>query len=249
MKNFKHNYYSEKLKEKLSNILKCDTSMNEIEDVFKLFFIESNEKMKSISPKYRTYFPTNKYNRGWKYGSIIGLINILSGGISLKRTIEWESSMIKTNEKNHVINDSSSAFIIDLNGDIYNMIDLTKMIEDRNGYDGVLSIKLINAGLLKQDNKGDFVWHGGNRNKWKMKYPYKQLKPVQINDDNFYQPFSREQIFSVILINKIFKENFPLINPIIGNTFFTKMLNSMSFIESLNKVDNDDFLASFPSFL
>ena len=248
MEEFKNNYYSDELKDGFNRSLGKNTTLVDIENFLGLLFNESNQRMKNISPKYKNFFPTTKYNKGWRYGSIVGLIHILSGGLSIKRAIEWESSFIKTNDNKDVINDISSAFIVDLNGDIYNMIDLRKVIEDRNGYDGVLSIKIINAGLLKISGS-DFVWHGSKKNRWMMKYPYENLKPVYISGENYYQPFSREQINSIIIIHKILRKIFPLINPIIGNTFFNKMLDSTLFIESLTRDDNSDYLSIFPSFL
>jgi len=248
MKNIEHNYYSDVLKSKFKEVLKGSDSIGITQEIFELLFTESVDRMKKIAHKYESYLPTNKYDYGWKYGTILGFVHVLSGGISLRRTIEWESSLIKRNYDNKIINDVSSAIIIDLNGDIYSNINLSKMMKDRNGYDGALSVKFINAGLLKKRDD-EFFWHGSSKSKWGMKYPYTQLQPVHISDDKYYQPFSREQIFSAILIHKVFEIASPQIKHVLGDTFFAKMLNPFGFVDGILEDDFNDYLLEFPTFL
>jgi len=249
IKGIEKNYYSDELKEMLSVIMDNKKDILYVERILEMLFDESIAKMKLISPSHKTFFPTNKYNKGWKYGQIVGLVHVLSGGISIRKTIEWESSFVIYDKKdNSIINNMSSAFIIDLNGDILSTIDLTKVIEDRNGYNGTLSIKYVNAGLLKKRGE-DFVWHGGSSNRWKMKYPYKSLTPVEIGNGDYYQPFSREQMFSTLLIHKLLNITFPDLIHVIGKTFFTRMLDVLAFSDVLNKKNSiDSYLSSFPSF-
>lgn len=240
-----NNYYSSELEHKINSVEDLnieDISFFYAETILSLLFKETDIRIKNIiSPNHRRFFPTTKVYKNWEAGMLFGSNHILSGGISLERSLLWNSSYNFHNKEGVISNKKSTSFIIDLNGDIYNLVDLTVVNRDKNPVTNTVGITYVNAGLLKEKG-GDFYWHSGAVNRWGLKYPYESnLVPVKIDsevDNLYYQPISKEQLRSSMLINRLLSSFFISgYKPFVGDSFFEKMVDIRAYLDYVYKND------------
>jgi len=239
------NYYSDELKDKIMNIESLnieEISFFDAESILSLLFKETDLKIKEVVlPEHRRFFPTTKIHKNWEGSSLFGSNHLLSGGVTLQRSLLWNSSYNFHNKEGSISNKRSTSFIIDLNGDIYNLVDLTKVNRDKNPITNTVGITYVNTGLLKKKDN-DFYWHSGSVNRWGLKYPYvDSLVPVKIDSDAdnlYYQPISREQLFSSMILNRVLSSFFiDGYKPFVGDSFFEKMVDIRAYLDYVYKND------------
>lgn len=233
-----NNYYSKELNKKMNETQGFE--FFQAENILTLLFKESNNYIKNnLLENYKGYFPSKKIHRNWEANTLFGANHMLSGGISLTKTLLWNSSYNFFNRADKVTNQTVTTFVIDLNGDIHCLVDLTNVNRDKNPVTNTVGITYVNVGLLKKRDD-DYYWHSGKK-KWSLKYPYKKaLPPVRVpSSDYFYQPISQEQVNSSIIINKVLIAFFiGVFRPFVGDMYFSKMIDVQKYIDSVLGSEN-----------
>lgn len=190
-------------------------------------------------------FKTDKIKSGWATGVPLGSVAYISGGVSLPRVIEWYSNKMVVKDGKRQ-NDTSVSFVIGLNGDIVNLIDLSKKEHGVHKYSDIaIGITFVNAGLLRKRD-GDFYWHPNN---WGLKYPLNHLKPVHIRENIYHQPLTREQIEAFIYLSKELKSSYPGFKPLIIDTKTSLMFDKKRILSQIScREDASKLKEMFPSF-
>lgn len=190
-------------------------------------------------------FKTDKVKTGWATDIPLGSVAYISGGVSLPRAIEWYSDK-KVMKDGRRQNDTSVAFVIGLNGDIINLMDLSKKKHGVHKYSDVaIGITFVNAGLLKKRD-GVFYWHPNN---WGLRYPPDQLKPVHVRDDIYHQPLTREQIEAFVYLSRELKNSYPGFKPLMIDTKTSLMLDKKKILSQIScREDIHKLKDMFPSF-
>lgn len=190
-------------------------------------------------------FKTDKMKKGWVTNAPLGSVAYISGGISLTRAVEWYSDkQVVKNDRRQ--NDTSVSFVIGLNGDIVNLMNLKKKEHGIHKYSEIaIGVTFVNAGILKKRD-GIFYWHPNN---WTLKYPLAQLKPVHIREDIYYQPLSVEQVEAFIYISKELRCSYPGFKTLMIDTKISLMLDKKRILSHISNRDNiKDLNEMFPSF-
>ena len=232
--------FSEFIEEKFKLLATDFLTVDEAFDVLKELYIETDVILKKtvINEKSAKFFPTNKYSSGWDMKKPNGITHYISGGIHLFNFLKWVSSFNYYDDTrmkpDNVVNNKSTAFVIDLNGDIYNLINLYNNQCDIHDFTHrAVSITFINAGkLVKKEDV--FYWHGGKKGQWTTKYPYDKIAtPLKIGND-YHQPLTTEQIESSIILHRLLISAFgESIIDIYGNTILTKILDTEKYVNKI----------------
>lgn len=232
--------FSEFIEEKLRLLGSDYLTVDEAYMVLEKMFIETDEILKKtiINENSAKFFPTNKYSIGWDMKKPIGITHYISGGIQLFNFLKWVSSFNYYDETkarpNNIVNNKSTAFIVDLDGSIYNLINIYNNQCDIHDFTHrAISITFINAGkLIKKDDC--FYWHGGKKGQWTTKYPYDKIAvPLRVGED-YHQPLTEKQIESSIILHRLLISAFgESIIDIYGNTILTKIIDTEQYVNKI----------------
>ncbi len=183
-------------------------------EFFHLLFEESTKKAKELcGTSFTEHFPTKQYTKnGWKFKVPLGVCDHFTADISIASTLRWFSSkQWKQPDGTFKHAGASSAFVIDLDGTIYCLIDFWNGNADwhepqLNGY--AVGIEHVNAGELRLKDGEYYMWP----NSWGKIYPYKDvIPPLQLDwrGAKFMMPYTREQVISNLIIKCAFLSLYP----------------------------------------
>ncbi len=188
---------------------------------FQDIYEQTHKKLPDIVGKAfaEAEFPTKQYRgpgglsnqpNGWRNSTPIGICDHFTADVSLTGTLKWFSSKEWPQQQGPAkVAGASAAFVIDLDGTPYCLIDFWNGKADwhepqLNGL--CVGIEHVNAGELRRQLDGTFtMWQNG----WQKKYPLDaELPPLRVPNGwrgaSYMMPYTREQVITNLVIKRAF---------------------------------------------
>jgi len=152
---------------------------------------------------YEKYFPTNRTGGLWAQGNPFGVVDHYTAGIHTKGTLRWFSSEPRKNDKYT----SSANVVIAPEGEIIFVVNpmTTVAWHARKDSHTHIGVEHVNAGLLRK--KGEDFYYQGTR-----PYPHGWTPNVQKVGDEYWEPYTADQIMSNIILKRWLIAAIPTLN-------------------------------------